>query len=182
MSNIITYAGPDGTVALYRGEQSDAIEADPHADISRVLFHSALNYITGAEVISGTVTLTAGGYDASGKKIYQVHPHGRGYAPLIFGKVLNLRALNTEGEMLFPLPLVTGPAPFSGTLQIGSSQQEPYGGEYVHKNIQLGANETHITITDVAVLLGTSPGFTPFDTFEYALDYEVAITNFALPV
>lgn len=182
MSNIIIYAGPDGTVALYRGEQSDAIEADPHADISRVLFHSALNYIVVEEVISGTVTLTADGYDASGKKIYQVHPHGRAYAPLVFGKVLNLRAINTEGEMLFPLPLVTAPAPFSGTLQIGSSQQEPYGGQYVHKNIQLGVDETHITITDVTVLLGTSPGFTPFDTFEYSLDYEVAITNFALPV
>ena len=114
MSDIITYAGPDGTVAIYRGAQSDAIEADPHADISRVLFHSALNYITGAEVISGTVTLTAGGYDASGKKIYQVHPHGRGYAPLIFGKVLNLRALNAEGEIMGTPSLVQGRPRFQG--------------------------------------------------------------------
>lgn len=182
MSNIITYAGPDGTVALYRGEQSDAIEADPHADISRVLFHSALNYITGADVISGTVTLTAGGYDASGKKIYQVHPHGRGYAPLIFGKVLNLRALSAEGEIMGTPSLVQGEAPFSGTLQNASTQLQPNGGWYIHKNIQLGANETHITITDVSTYLGPSPTFAPYDTFEYALDYEVVITNFALPV
>lgn len=181
MVDIITTVLPDGKTSIYQSPQSDAIEADPHADIGRVLFHSALNYITVEEVISGVVNLTANGYDASGKKIYNVYEHGLGYSPLLFGKVLNLRALNVEGDMLFPLPLTTGVAPFSGTLPIGSDNIQP-AGWYIHKNVQLGVNNTYVTVTDVTTFLGPSPLFAPYDTFTYDLEYQVAITTFQLPV
>lgn len=181
MTDLITTVLPDGTIALYRGPQSDEIEADPHEDIGRVLFHSALNYIVVQDIISGTLSLTADGYDPSGKKIYDLYAHGLDYAPLVFGKVLNLRARDQEGDVTAPLSLVTGEAPFSGTLQIASDNLQS-SGWYIHKNIQLGSNETHVTITDVSTYLGPSPNFIPHDTFAYDLEYQIAITNFALPV
>lgn len=181
MSDIITYIGPDGTVAIYRGPQSDAIEADPYADITRVLFHSSLTYIAAQEVISGTVRLTAGGYDATGKRIHKIHEHGLDYTPMVIGKVLNLRGLNYEG-LVQNLTLHTGPAPFSGTLQIGSNDLPSWADWYLHKNVQLGVDDTHVTITDVTPMLGPSSTFVPYDTFDYDLEYVVAITNFPLPV
>ena len=65
MTKLTSYIGDDGRVAIYTGDKSEAIEADPHADIGRVLFHSALPYVTNREVIEGTLTLEAGGYAIS---------------------------------------------------------------------------------------------------------------------
>ena len=36
--SIITRGMPDGHVAIYHGPRDTAIEADPHADLGRVLF------------------------------------------------------------------------------------------------------------------------------------------------
>lgn len=184
MADIITYIGPDGTVAMYDGPQSDDIEADPHTDIGRVHFHSALPYIAATEVIEGSVTLEATGYDAVAKRVHNIHAHGRPYTPLVFGMALNLQGYPYEGGLRTPPGLATGPAPFSGTLMLGAYVPWPGAtyGRGRHKNLQLGANATHVTITDVQpYLTGTEPAG-PQDSFSYVLQYRIAISNFALPV
>ena len=95
--------------------------------------------------------------------------------------MLNLRALPYEG-LVQNLTLQTGVAPFSGTLQIASTIVQPVlGGWYIHKNVQLGADDTHVTITDVSTFLGPRTTFAPYNTFDYDLEYEIVISNFALP-
>lgn len=179
------YADPY-RVAIYTGEQSDAIEADPHADISRVKFHSALPYVTIRRVITGTVSLQPDGYDAVAKRIYNIHPHGLSFTPMVIGLALNLRARNTNGWISDWIPandpLITGEAPISGTVMLASTELGQYGGYYKHKNIQVGVNETHVTITDVQPDIFQPPTYAPLQSFAYDLQYRIAITNFALPV
>ena len=166
--------------AVYTGPQSDAIEADPHADISKVKFHWLLPYVTIREVITGTLTLEATGYDAVAKRIYNVHAHGLAFVPMVIGVALNLRAIDTD-TWSYP-PLVTGQVPISGTVMIGSTDLSGYGGWYKSKDIQVGANATHVTITDVQPDLFQPPDYVPLTSFTYDLDYRIAITNYALPV
>lgn len=178
-----TYADP-GRVAIYTGPQSDAIEADPHADISKVKFHTALPYVVISKVIEGTVTLEATGYDAVAKRIYNIHAHGFDFTPFIIGVALNLRARTTDGWTPAWNPateITTGQVPMSGTVQLGSTVVAQYN-SYMHKNLQVGANATHVTITDVQPELGTLPDYVPLDSFAYALDYRITITTFPLPV
>ncbi|MAB00097.1 MAG: hypothetical protein CMN87_12065 [Stappia sp.] len=185
MTKLTSYIGDDGRVAIYTGDKSEAIEADPHADIGRVLFHSALPYVTNREVIEGTLTLEAGGYDAVAKRVYNIHAHGYDFTPFILGAALNLRARTTDGwtpSFNTATAFTTGTVPMSGTVQLGSDIVAPYGGWYLGKNLQVGVNDTHVTITDVQPELFTSPDYAPLTSFTYDLDYRVVLTNFPLPV
>jgi hypothetical protein len=183
MTKLVTYIGDDGRVAIYTGDESETIEADPHADISRVKFHSALPYVTVRQVITGTVTLEATGYDAVAKRIYNVHAHGLSFTPMVVARALNLRARDTNGwsSPWWPTTLTTGPVPISGTVMLGSAELSQ-NGYYMHKNLQVGANATHVTITDVQPELWTTPDYAPLASFTYDLDYRIVITNFPLPV
>lgn len=180
--SIITRGMPDGHVAIYHGPRDTAIEADPHADLGRVLFHTRLDYTVVQRVETLTLNLPAGPYDSSGKIVHNVLAHGLPYTPLIFGMVKNCRGVGHNGGM-DPAYQTEGPVPFSGTVVLGSAQLISTG--YAFKMLQLGCNDTHVTVTDLSpYVAGYSSSYlgTYYNTFTYALEVELWITKTALPI
>lgn len=180
--SVITRGMPDGHVAIYKGPRDPAIEADPFADLGRVLFHTRLDYVVVQRVETVNLTLPAGPYDADGKMVHNVLAHGLPYTPLIFGMVKNCRGVGHNGTVS-PAHLTEGPVPFSGTVVLGSGQL--IGNTYAFKMLQLGCNETHVTVTDVSVYgasFSTSYPGSYYNTFSYDLELEIWITKTALPV
>ncbi|SDT97197.1 hypothetical protein [Stappia sp. ES.058] len=186
--SIIMRGMPDGHAAIYKGPREIAIENDPHADIARVLFHTKLDYTVVQSIVDVTVNLTGVNYDASGKTVYNVHAHGLPYTPLIFGIIKNYQGVpyndvigqNQPGTP----PLTTGVVPFSGTIVLPSTGWIA-GGAYAFRMLQLGCNETHVTVTDVSpygASFATSYPSSYYNTFPYDLECQVWITKTALPV
>ncbi|MHC5656025.1 hypothetical protein [Stappia sp. ICDLI1TA098] len=186
--SIITRGMPDGHVAIYKGPRDPGIEADPLADLSRVLFHSRLKYDVVQEVVSFRLALSAGPYSADGKIVHNVHAHGLDYTPMIFGTIKNYRGVPYNDQIGQNLPgtppLTTGEVPFSGTVMLPSTDHV-IAGSYAFKLLTLGCNATHVTVTDVSVYgVSTDPNYpgSYYNTFAYDLECEVWITKTPLPV
>lgn len=173
-------------VQIYTGPRDTDLEDDPHHDITRVDFHSDLNYIVRRQKVTGSTELTGMTYDSDGKKIYNIHEHGLGYTPLIFGMYLNAPGFDTNtspgGMWSLPDNGVIGELPFSGSLVIPTAST--YAGRHLFHLVYLGANGTHVTITDVSVYsssLSLDYKSSYFNLPSITVDWSLWITNFALP-
>ena len=174
-------------VQIYTGPRDEALEADPHVDIGRVDFHTGLNYIVVREKVTGTTVLTGTDFDSDGKKVYNIHEHGLGYTPLIFGMYLNAIGRDSNGSTVPSLwsPAVdgvTGPLPFSGSLMIPTAST--YDGLYLFHMVYLGVNGTHVTITDVSPYstgLALDYKSSYFDLPPITVEWAVWLTNYQLP-
>lgn len=77
----------DGKVGIYTGAD-DAPFNDPLGNLSRVLFHSDLNYPAIVREVSGTLTLPARGANSGGWTAHNLFPHGRSGTPLVLGYIV----------------------------------------------------------------------------------------------
>ena len=75
--------GANGRVAVYSGPQSDAIEADPTTDLSKVTFHSDLDYI-GFKRVRKTHTIAATSGSAFNMVRVDLGAHGKAFTPITF--------------------------------------------------------------------------------------------------
>ena len=174
-------------VQIYTGPRDTDLEDDPHHDITRVDFHSDLNYIVRRQKVTGSTVLTGTDYDSDGKKVYQIIEHGRGYTPLIFGMYLNAVGRDSNGWTVPSLWDITtqgveAPLPFSGSLVIPTAGT--YAGRYLHHLVYLGVNGTHVTITDVSSYsssLALDYKSSYFNLPSITVEWAVWITNFELP-
>jgi hypothetical protein len=117
--------GSDGVVCIHAG--ADDVVDTPLADLSRVLFHSALEYPAIIAEHAVSVTLPA----RSGAQAYQTHnllAHGRPGIPFVLGRIANMGSL----------PLV-GTVPVDG--------QVTWFGRFV----TLGADATHVRLHENTV-------------------------------
>jgi len=101
--------GSDGVVCIYNG--ADDVVSHPTGDLSRVLFHSSLEYPSVISTTDTSVNLPARTTSPSAP-VYTIHnlfAHGRAGIPFIFGYITNLSNLNLAGSV--PLD---GDPPFYG--------------------------------------------------------------------
>lgn len=173
-------------VQIYTGPRDEALEADPHEDITRVDFHTGLNYIVVRQKVTGTTVLTGTGYDSDGQKVYNVHEHGLGYTPLIFGMYLNAVGRDSNGPTVpglwSPASGTVAPLPFSGSLMIPTTGT--YNGLYLSHLVYLGVNGTYVTITDVSVYstsFALNYKASYFDLPAITVEWAVWLTNYQLP-
>jgi hypothetical protein len=121
----------------------DAPLTDPRGNISRVEFHSDLDYIAVAAVQTGTLSLPA---RAAGNAVTQRHnlfAHGLGYQPLVLGEITNL------GCSLLGTTLIYSPA--------DDGLNGPTRGWF--RSVQLGADATNVYLHEYALVPPTgSPG------------------------
>jgi hypothetical protein len=96
--------GANGRVALYSGPQSDAIEADPFTDLSKVTFHSDLDYI-GFTKITKTYTIPATSGGVFRMERIDLGAHGKAFTPICFAV---LRGWNNGDGNPVDLPLAGG--------------------------------------------------------------------------
>lgn len=75
--------GPNGRVAIYEGPQSDAIEADPLTDLSKVTFHTGLGYV-GFQRVRKTYTVPAVSQNNYVNERINLGAHGKGFTPIVF--------------------------------------------------------------------------------------------------
>jgi hypothetical protein len=74
----------NGKLAIYTGSD-DAPFSDPAGNLSRVLFHSDLNYPAILYEVSGTLGLPARGANSAGTQSFNLFAHGRSGSPLVIG-------------------------------------------------------------------------------------------------
>jgi hypothetical protein len=83
MVNTLKIDGENGRVAIYEGEEDLALEADPLSDLSRVQFHSDLEYV-GFKKITKTHTIPALSSGNFRSERVNLGAHGRGFEPILF--------------------------------------------------------------------------------------------------
>lgn len=187
MASVILHAKRGQGTQVYDGPRDEALEADPHHDISRVHFHTGLKYIVGRKKVTGSTVLTGVDYDTDGQKVYNIYEHGLGYTPLIFGMYLNAVGRDSNGSTApaawnINTQSTVAPLPFSGSLMIPTSGT--YNGLYLFHLVYLGVNGTHVTITDVSVYstgLALDYKDSYFDLPPITVEWAVWLTNYQLP-
>ena len=101
--------GSDGVVAIFTG--SDDVVSNPTADLSRVLFHSALEYPAVISITTQSIELPSR-TTTPATPVYAIHnlfAHGRGGIPFVFGIITNMGNLSLAGSVP-----VDGDPPFYG--------------------------------------------------------------------
>jgi hypothetical protein len=112
--------GSDGVICIHTG--NDDVVDDPLTDLSRVMFHSDLEYPAIIAEHAVSVTLPA----RSGVQAYQTHnllAHGRPGIPFVLGRIANM-----------------GSRPLVGTVPVDG--QPNWFGRFV----TLGADATHVRL------------------------------------
>lgn len=118
--------GSDGVVCIHTG--SDDVVDDPTIDLSRVLFHSDLDYPTVTTIYTPSISLPA----RSTSPVYAQHTlfaHGLAGTPFVLGYISNMSNL----------PLV-GSVPVDG-------QSAVFG-----RFVTLGANATNVILYEETVI------------------------------
>lgn len=118
--------GANGRVAVYSGPQSDDIEADPMADISKVTYHSDLDNI-GFHKVSASIPVALGSASAFQRFSISAYTHGLAYTPVFFAVLRNWPDGDGVGRSI-PLG--------GGTLLDCFGQRPPTAGSY---DINLGS-------------------------------------------
>lgn len=118
----------DARVAIYTG--ADDVFTNPLADLSRVLFHSDLDYPHIISIHTGTVTLPAMSADTRRDAVTNLFAHGKAGTPMVFGLLTNLGGADIALQGSVPVAM------------------NPYGfGRWV----TLGANTTHVLMHEQSV-------------------------------
>jgi len=79
--------GSDGRVAIYTGTDDDPFD-EPLSNMSRVLFHSDLQYPRIVREWSGTLSLPGRAAASSSNASHTLFAHGLPGTPLVFGSIL----------------------------------------------------------------------------------------------
>lgn len=77
--------GSDGRVAIWRDATDEAPFNAPLDNLTRVLFHSDLQYPTVVETRTGTLALPSRGADTSTSVTHTLFAHGKGVPPFVLG-------------------------------------------------------------------------------------------------
>lgn len=117
--------GSDGRVAIYTGSDDDPFDS-PLSNMSRVLFHSDLNYPRIVDTRSDTLSLTSRSAESYGRQSVDLFAHGMGGTPIVVGYAV----------------LGGGRVPICGSLPIQMTSRG-WG-----RWIALGATATHVRIVD----------------------------------
>lgn len=91
--------GSDGTVCIYNG--SDNVVDNPLIDLSRVLFHSNLDYPAVIATSNVNVTLPSRTTSPAAPffTIHTLFSHGRPGIPFVFGYITNMGNLSLAGSV-----------------------------------------------------------------------------------
>lgn len=101
--------GSDGVVAIFNG--ADDVVSSPTTDLSRVLFHSDLEYPSVIDTQDDIVNLPER-TTTPATPVYTIHnlfAHGRAGIPFVFGIITNMGNLSLAGSVP-----VDGDSPFYG--------------------------------------------------------------------
>lgn len=140
--------GSDGVVAIFTG--ADDVLDDPLLDLSRVLFHSALEYPSVVAVYTPTVTLPVRNSNTYQDSSHTLFAHGVSGIPWVFGYITNLG--NT--------PTLAGSVPV---------QHDTIGG--FARWVNLGADATNVILHEQAcVRNGSSFASIGLDITVYVTD------------
>ncbi len=133
--------GNTGVVAIYDG--ADDVLADPLVDITRVHFHSALNYIGVKDIIRVNFTLPAS--SSSLQQSYAVGAHGQPGQPLVFPILRGWggRDLPLMGSVFLSIR----PYGFHRTLAGGADATDLY----LHQELMVGAGTSSWAAQPVTV-------------------------------
>lgn len=113
----------------------DAPLSNPLGNLSRVIFHSDLDYMAVQSTIqTGTLTLIARSGTAALTQRYNLFAHGLGYQPLILGALVGFEG--ADRPLLGTIFLQTG----SGTNGMGTPNSE----QGWFRSVQLGADATYV--------------------------------------
>ena len=95
---------PEGRVVMYTGSKDAALEADPFLDLSRIIFHSGLDYI-GFEKITLQHTVPHLGQGEFRSLRIPIQAHGKNFTPITFAI---LRGWPNADGTLVDLPIGGG--------------------------------------------------------------------------
>lgn len=94
--------GSDGVVCIHTG--SDDVVDNPLLDLSRVLFHSSLQYPAVIATLTATITLPAIGANVERNVVHTVGAHGQPGTPFVLGYISNLSNRPLAGHV--PLDVI----------------------------------------------------------------------------
>lgn len=164
------FQAKDGKVAIWTGTQNDAPFMNPLGNISRVKFHSDLDYVRVTSLRSYTLTIPAIPASGSGQsdpgvraKSYTLGAHGQRRTPFCIGKIV------VQG-----IPLA-----FTGSVLVHNTQstQQP---DMFGRFLALGADAVNLYVHEYAVQNGNANTgvWTPRPAQSFAI--EVGITDISL--
>jgi hypothetical protein len=141
----------DGKMAMWMGAGDMLPFTTPLSYISRVKFHSDLDYLPIVSVIDRTVSLpeipsTGSGQGSGGRRglrtnLYTLAPHGMGFTPFVVGE------LSINGT-------VSGkPMVMAGSVPVAQVTNDHYA-----RFLSLGADATNVTVYEYSPLRGFAPG------------------------
>lgn len=80
--------GQTGRVVIYEGPKDPALVADPYIDLSRISFHSDLDYLGGSEV-QAEIPVALSSQPSYSYNLISVKPHNMGFTPVCSAKLLD---------------------------------------------------------------------------------------------
>lgn len=119
--------GSDGVVCIHTG--ADDVVSTPTADLSRVLFHSNLDYPSIVSTHTTSVTLPA--RTAITYANFDLFAHGQAGTPFIIGYITNLAAV---------------PVTFAGSVPV-----DAIANSWFARWVTLGANSTHVVLNESTI-------------------------------
>lgn len=130
--------GTTGTVAVYTDpELGDAPVTNPLANVSRIRFHSDLEYPRVVNVVDGSITLQAIAANITYRQTHFLFVHGLGFTPFVEGYADN--GINNG-------------IPLSGSVPIVRQSSDPYTNEAGFcRWLHLGATPTHVVIQEFSL-------------------------------
>lgn len=125
--------GSDGVVCIHTG--SDNVVNTPTADLSRVLFHSALEYPALVRTESVSVTLPSRALNAVTLTTHTLFAHGQSSTPFVLGYISSLSNVALAGTV--PIDIYSG----------------GFG-----RFVTLGADVTNVLLHEYTTVPNTLPG------------------------
>lgn len=146
--------GSDGVVCIHTG--ADNVVNAPTADLSRVLFHSSLEYPALIRTQTATVTLKGRLTNTVARTTHTLFAHGQAGTPFVLGYIANL-----------------GNVSLAGTVPI-----EVYSGGF-GRFVTLGADATNVLLHENTTIPNTLPGGA-LNTADVSLSMVIFVTDLLL--
>lgn len=131
--------GSTGTVAIYTGTD-DLPFTTPLSYVSRLRFHSDLDYPKIVSTITGSINLPAMSGNSERIHTYTLAAHGQGASPFCEGYI-TVSPSSTRVPLLGSVCVAQGPSTGGGTL-------DPQRREFFSRWLHLGSNATNILIQE----------------------------------
>lgn len=141
--------GSDGVVCIHTG--SDNVVDTPTADLSRVLFHSSLQYPSVIATLTATISLPAVSTNQARNVVHTVGAHGRAGTPFVLGYLSNVGNLPLAGHV--PLDLSSGG--FGRWVILGANATDVILDEYTltSTTVSLSARDIDVVVLVTDLLL-----------------------------